>query len=246
MPIPFLTAHWKNLIVVNYEVEPEVLTPLLPGGIELDFFEGKALMSVVAFHFCDMRVGGVVPAFLARNFEEINLRFYVKRRVGDDWRRGVVFVREVVPSRVVAFVARALYNEPYSRLPMSHDVSAFDDIRGGTLEYTIANRATPITVRATTSGELGCLVPGSVESFILEHYWGYTKRSDRKTSEYRVAHPAWKFWPVAQVVVTPGLACLYPVEFTSALARACHSVCVAQGSNVAVYGYRAFMTGDQY
>lgn len=243
MPVPFLTATWKNLIVVNYEVAPEVLLPLLPRGVELDLFEGKALMSIVAFHFCDMRVGGLVPAFLARNFEEINLRFYVKRRVGDSWRRGVVFVREIVPSRIVAFVARTLYSEPYSRLPMSHDVSGFDDIRGGTIRYTMVNRATPITVGATTRDELGNLVTGSVESFILEHYWGYTKRTDCKTSEYRVSHPAWKFWPVEQVVVSPGLADLYPVEFASALARPPHSVCVAQGSNVSVYGYRAFFSG---
>lgn len=240
MPIPFLTATWKNLIVVNYEVAPEVLVPLLPQGVELDLFEGRALMSIVAFYFVDMRVGGVLPAFSARNFEEINLRFYVKRRVGDDWRRGVVFVREIVPSRIVAFVARALYNEPYSRLPMSHDFSAFDDIHGGTLAYTAVERGAPLAVRATTKGELGSLVAGAVESFILEHYWGYTKRTNYKTSEYRVAHPSWKFWPVNQVVVSPEIACLYPVEFKSALARDPHSACVAQGSNVSVYGYRAF------
>ncbi len=240
MTIPFLTATWKNLIVVNYEVAPEALHARLPDGVELDLFEGRALISLVAFHFRDMRVAGIIPAFPARHFEEINLRFYVKRRVGDEWRRGVVFVREIVPSRIVAFVARFLYSEPYSRLSMRHDFSAFDDTLGGTLCYSINHEPAPIAIQATTAGALISLEDDSVESFILEHYWGYTQRRNGKTSEYRVAHPAWKFWRARSFSISPALARLYPPEFTEALSRSPHSLCVARGSDVSVYGYRAF------
>ncbi|MEY4701173.1 MAG: hypothetical protein RL326_1360 [Pseudomonadota bacterium] len=240
MKIPFLTATWKNLIVVNYEVAPEALSARLPDGVELDLFQGRALISVVAFHFRDMRVAGIIPAFSARHFEEINLRFYVKRRIGDEWRRGVVFVREIVPSRIVACVARFLYDEPYSRLPMRHDASAFDDTLGGTLSYSINSEPTPVTIQATTTGELLSLSDHSVESFILEHYWGYTRRRTGETSEYRVAHPAWKFWRIKALSVSSELPLLYPSEFAEALSRSPHSLCVAQGSDVSVYGYRAF------
>jgi len=240
MSVPFLTATWKNLVVVNYEVASGVLRPRLPHGVELDLFEGKALVSIVAFHFRDMRVAGIIPAFSARHFEELNLRFYVKRRIGEEWRRGVVFVREIVPSRIVAFVARSLYNEPYSRLPMSHDFAAFDDTAGGTLEYAVHDKAAPVTVTATTTGPLRPQESNSVENFILEHYWGYTQRACGRTSEYRVAHPPWNVWRVGSLSVSPEVALLYPCEFAPALSMAPHSVCVARGSDVAVYGYRAF------
>jgi uncharacterized protein YqjF (DUF2071 family) len=240
MTIPFLTATWKNLIVVNYEVAPEALRARLPQGVELDLFDGRALISIVAFHFRDMRVAGIIPAFPARHFEEINLRFYVKRRVGDEWRRGVVFVREIVPSRIVATTARLLYGEPYDRLPMRHDFSAFNDTRGGTLSYTISDQKAPVTIQATTTGDLISLNSDSVESFILEHYWGYTRRRSGKTSEYRVAHPSWRIWRAQSLCVSPELTLLYPPEFSEALSRSPHSLCVAQGSDVSVYGYRAF------
>jgi uncharacterized protein YqjF (DUF2071 family) len=243
MTIPFLTANWKNLIVVNYETDPEALRPWLPDGVELDLFEGRALISLVAFHFRDMRLAGIIPAFPVRHFEEINLRFYVKRRVGDEWRRGVVFVREIVPSRIVVSVARFLYNEPYSRFPMRHDASAFNDTLGGTLSYSVSYEPTPVSIQATTTGELISLRDNSVESFILEHYWGYTRRPTGKTSEYRVAHPTWKFWRIQEISVSPELTLLYPPEFTEALSRSPHSFCVAQGSDVSVYGYRAFRIG---
>lgn len=240
MTIPFLTAHWKNLIVVNYEVDPEALRARLPDGVELDLFEGRALISVVAFHFQDMRVAGIIPAFPTRNFEEVNLRFYVKRRVRDEWRRGVVFVREIVPSRIVAVTARLLYSEPYYRLPMRHDFSAFDDTLGGTLSYSISHQTPPVTIQATTTGDLISLNNDAVASFILEHYWGYTRRRGGRTSEYRVAHPSWKIWRAQSLCVSPELTFLYPPEFSEALSRSPHSLCVAQGSDVSVYGYRAF------
>lgn len=240
MSIPFLTARWKNLIVANYEVVPDALCPLLPYGVELDLFEGKALVSLVAFHFGDMRIAGMIPAFPIRNFEEVNLRFYVRRQSGNDWRRGVVFVREIVPSRIVAFVARSLYNEPYSRLPMAHDFRSFDNAHGGTLEYAMRSEKGWMNIQATTTGRLLDLRQDSVESFILEHYWGYTRRMNGMTSEYRVEHPSWRFWQTEAFSVTPELALLYPPQFAEPLSRVPHSVCVAQGSAVSVYGYRAF------
>src|SRR5690606_21017449 len=104
----FLSAKWIDLIMVNYEVDPGVLAPLVPAGTEIDLFDGKCFVSLVAFMFLDTRVSDFLVPFHV-NFEEVNLRFYVKRETEGEIRRGVVFVKEIVPRAAIAFVARSLY-----------------------------------------------------------------------------------------------------------------------------------------
>src|SRR5690606_40211851 len=99
--------QWRRLVMLNYDVDPAVLRPLVPHGVELDTWEGRYLVSVVGFQFLDTRLLGV-PVPFHRDFDEINLRFYVRRRADDGWRRGVVFVKEIVPRRALAAVARAV------------------------------------------------------------------------------------------------------------------------------------------
>src|SRR6478735_605434 len=118
---PFLRAEWRSLVMLNYEVAPEVLTPWLPAGTELDQWHGRTLMSMVGFRFLQTRVLGITIPF-HENFPEVNLRFYVRRNCGGTWRRGVVFVREIVPRRAIAGVAQLLYGERYVRCPMRHSV----------------------------------------------------------------------------------------------------------------------------
>lgn len=241
MALPFLTARWRNLIVVNYTVDPAILMPLLPPGTELDYFDGKALMSVIAFRFEENKLFGSVPTFPVVNFEELNLRFYVRRKVGEEIRRGVVFVKEVVPSALIAATARILYNEPYEVRPMRHDFSKFDERSGGSLSYQARSGVNEITISATTEGELQRLASNSVEEFILEHYWGYTKRPDGSTSEYRVEHERWQYWRVGSSAITGDLATLYPSKFRPFLAERPHSAFMARGSPVSVYAYRRFL-----
>ncbi|MDE0204502.1 MAG: DUF2071 domain-containing protein, partial [Candidatus Tectomicrobia bacterium] len=98
----FLSANWRHLVMVNYEVDPNLLRSWLPAGVELDTWQGRTLASVVGFEFLATRVLGVqVPGH--QDFHEVNLRFYVRRRVGGGWRRGVVFVKELVPRRAIAW-----------------------------------------------------------------------------------------------------------------------------------------------
>ncbi len=121
MPRSFLTARWQSLVLLNYRCPAELLRPLVPAGTELDDWHGVPLVSLVGFRFLDTRVRGLgIPGH--RSFEEVNLRFYVRREASDGVRRGVVFIRELVPRSLVAAAARFLYNEPYQALPMVHDV----------------------------------------------------------------------------------------------------------------------------
>ena len=240
MALPFLSARWRNLIVINYEIDPAVLKPLLPLGTELDLFENKALVSIIAFNFERMKLFGAIPTVPVTDFEELNLRFYVRRTVGEEVRRGVVFVKEVVPSALIAATARLLYNEPYEARPMRHSFAQFDDNSGGTLSYEVSVATTCVSVEATTAGELRTLQDESIQHFILEHYWGYTAQDDGTTSEYRVRHAPWSYWETTAAPITGEITSLYPENFKEALSKPPHSAFVARGSPVEVFAYQRF------
>ena len=204
-PPVFLTAWWKNLVILNYEVPRRVLAPLVPPGTELDTWKGDALASIVGFEFDDVRVLDT-PLPFHRSFEEINLRFYVRRRTADGWRRGVVFVREVVPLPTVALLARYLYGEPYTTLPTKREFR-HHPMASAPPEQTTPNRATTVRyswrhnriwsrVEATadTTREPRHPEPGSEEEFITDHTYGYGTHGGR-TIEYVVEHPLWRYWP---------------------------------------------------
>lgn len=230
---PFLTAEWRSLAMLNYEIDPAVLRPLVPRGTELDAFEGRTLVSVVGFLFLDTRVLGV-PVPFHRDFEEVNLRFYVRRRDTEGWRRAVVFVRELVPRRAIAWLARALYNEPYRALPMRHRV----DLATGEVTYEWRHAGRWHRIEAETVGAPTLPAPGSEEEFVTEHYWGYTAQRDGGCKEYRVEHPPWPAWQVRRARLDCDIARLYGPPFAEALSARPRSAFVAEGSAVTVYAGR--------
>lgn len=230
----FLTAEWRCLAMLNYRVEPELLRPFVPGGTALDTFEGATYISLVAFVFSNTRVLGVgIP--LHRTFAEVNLRFYVRHRTrAGELRRGVVFIREIVPRRAIALVARAAYNEPYIALPMAHDITP--DARGRMhLEYRWRTPAGWCAIHGEADGPPSSIAPGSHEEFITEHYWGYTRQRDGGTVEYRVAHPRWNVWHARTTLAAAGLDALYGATFAKRLGEPPDSAFVADGSPVAVH-----------
>ena len=225
----FLRAEWRSLVMINYAVDRATLDPLVPRGVELDLWEGEALVSMVGFLFLDCRVLGV-PIPFHRNFQEVNLRFYVRRKIDGAWRRGVVFVREIVPRHAIALVARIAYNEPYIALPMRHQVPE----RGGhfSFEWKLAGRWNSLT--AETRGEPAPIAADSAEEFIFEHYWGYTPLRDGGTMEYQVEHPLWRVWPTESSSLDCDVAALYGARFAEPLAAKPHSAFVAEGSRISV------------
>src|ERR1700741_4988936 len=110
MKSPFLTANWRNLLMINFETAPGLLRPYLPRNTELDTWNNTHYVSLVGFLFQDTRLKGFSFP-LHRTFEEVNLRFYVKYREGHSWKRGVVFIKELVPKRLITFVANTVYKE---------------------------------------------------------------------------------------------------------------------------------------
>src|ERR1700694_3321752 len=227
---PFLTANWRYLAMLNFVADPKILQPLLPSETELDFHEGQTFLSVVGFLFLDTRVVGL-PIPLHRDFEEVNLRFYVRRKSGDEWRRGVVFVRELVPRPAIAIVARTFSGEPYSALPMRHSLEHKDGRVFAEYQWRRGKRWETLAMTAT--GEPHGAAQGSHEEFITEHYWGYTARRSG-SSEYRVEHPRWRLWTAQTTKFEADVATLYGPQFVEALAAPPASAFIAERSHVEV------------
>lgn len=236
----FLTAEWRYLLMLNYEIDPQVLEPLVPAGVELDTWHDKALVSMVGFLFLKTKVIGL-PVPWHRNFEEVNLRFYVRRKVEGEWRRGVVFVKEIVPKPWIARVARWLYGEHYVAMPMQHTIENGKGLSAPKLvEYRWRMRKhwfqSPRLHRlgGLAAGDLSEIEPGSEAEFITEHYWGYTRLDDHRTGEYEVVHPRWLSWAVEQPYLLCDVKALYGQQFEEALGRRPRSAFLAEGSPVTV------------
>jgi uncharacterized protein YqjF (DUF2071 family) len=231
----FLTAEWRHLLMLNYGIDPELLKPHVPPGTELDSFAGRTYVSMVGFMFLNTRVLGLrVP--LHQNFEEVNLRFYVRRQTPNGMRRGVVFIREIVPRWAIATVARVFYNENYASMPMRHTVVLQSGAlgAGSEIEYGWRHHAQWNSLSAKLSGAPAFVREGSLEQFITEHYWGYSRQRDGGCVEYEVAHPRWRVWPVAASALTCDSARIYGDGFVNCLSAQPESAFVADGSEVEV------------
>jgi uncharacterized protein len=228
----FLTAEWRWLAMLNYVVPPELLQPAVPRGTELDLWQGQALVSMVGFRFLNTRVRGwAVPGH--RDFDEVNLRFYVRRRAAEEWRRGVVFIREIVPRAAIAWVARWLYHEPYLALPMAHELAgAPGAVTSTRYAWQFGGRENFLSVRA--SGAPQPLCAGSDAEFITEHYWGYNRQPDGGTLEYQVEHPRWRVSAAADCELNCAGAALYGDRLGACLRQPPVSAFLAEGSAVTV------------
>lgn len=219
--------------MLNYEVDPEILAKYLPKGTELDDRHGRHYVSLVAFLFLDTHVLGL-PALFHQNFEEVNLRFYVRRRVGEELRSGVVFIREMVPLFLVAETARLTYNEPYRTVPMQHTiVKTSGELQ--TVEYLFGGPRDQCRIALHADSPAREMGSGSEEEFLSQRGWGYTRQRDGGTIEYRVEHARWRVWPNARWELNGPLGEFYDEPFAGILRGVPASAFVADGSAVAVH-----------
>ena len=223
----FLTAEWRMLAMLNFEIEPTLLAPFVPAGTELDSWNGKTFVSLIGFRFLNTRALGV-PIPFHRNFDEVNLRFYVRHKADEGWRRGVVFIREIVPRAAIAFIARKFYNEPYIALSMAHRLDA------NSAEYSWRFGGRNNSLKVVACGAAQPLREDSEAEFITEHYWGYTAQRDGGTIEYRVEHPRWRVWEECEAKLDCDVAGLYGQQFVAALRAEPSSAFLAEGSPVSV------------
>jgi len=229
----FLKARWTNLLMLNYEVDPEILKPYLPAYTVLDLWQNKALVSMVGFLFEDTSVLGVKWPFHV-NFEEVNLRFYVRHFDGKEWKRGAVFVSEIVPKTLIAIIANSLYKEHYNALRMRHFIIPLPDDQTKFL-YEWKLNGTWNKLGATIDNQTEAIQPGSPEEFIFEHYWGYNSWGETVTMEYQVEHVSWEISKVTDPVFEADIVGLYGKAFEPYLNVKPYSAFFAKGSPISVW-----------
>jgi hypothetical protein len=227
----FLSARWENLIMANYAVNPEILNRYLPNGVELDFYKNKTYVSLVGFMFKQTSLFNIPIPFLG-TFEEINLRFYVKRVEGDSIKRGVVFINETVPYKLVSWMANKLYKEHYIAIPTKNKIAINDFSKSIRYNWKIDNQWNHIAVN--TAKENTQMLPGSMEEFIFEHYFGYTKINHQLSQEYKVNHPRWLVNNVMDYDILCDFKAMYGNDFAFLNDQQPDSVIFAEGSPVTV------------
>jgi uncharacterized protein len=227
----FLQAEWRKLALLNYEVPPSILKESVPNGTELDLWNGKCYVSVVGFMFQNTEILGLkIPCHI--NFEEVNLRFYVKRKVNNKWRRGVVFIKEIVPKWVLSFVANSVYNEHYQTCPMKHNWTKEEGVYIVEYQWKIHSQWQSISI--TAEDKRISIQENSEAEFITEHYWGYAKVSEEKTNEYEVTHPRWMQYPVIDHAIDVDFKLNYGNRFAILNEVQPVSVQLAEGSQITV------------
>ena len=228
----FLSAEWRKLIMANYETDPAVLKKYLPAKTELDTWDGKHFISLVGFMFLNTKIKAIKIPFHS-NFPEVNLRFYVKYRSVNEWKRGVVFINEFVPKPAITFVANFLFKEKYVTYDMKHSWQLENK---HTVGYRWKQKMNWNKLDVIASPESFELKTGSKEEFITEHYWGYSKIDVNKTVEYSVEHPRWAMYPVEQYSIDCNFSACYGDDFSFLNGAMPASVFLAEGSPISVYG----------
>ena len=227
----FLKANWEDIIMANYEIDPKILIPFVPKGVELDLHNGKCYVSLVGFMFKNTKLFNIpIPYF--GNFEEINLRFYVKRKEGNIVKRGVVFINETIPYPVVAWVANKLYNEHYTVVPTKHEIITKQSSTDVKFEWLLNKKWNSIAV--TKSNTCQKMEQHSLESFIYEHYFGYTKTAKNETEEYKLQHPSWKISEVLDYNIDCDFEAMYGKSFSVLNQTQPEAVFIAEGSSVGI------------
>jgi uncharacterized protein len=227
----FLKAEWRKLALFNYEVPPSILKEFVPNGTELDLWNGKCYVSVVGFMFQNTKILGLkIPYHI--NFEEVNLRFYVKRKVDNQWRRGVVFIKEIVPKWALSFVANTVYKEHYQTCPMKHCWTREEGVYIAEYQWKIHSQWQSISI--TAEDKQISIQKNSEAEFITEHYWGYAKVSDEKMNEYEVTHPRWMQYPVIDHTIAVDFKLNYGNRFAFLNGVKPASVQLVEGSQITV------------
>jgi uncharacterized protein len=231
----FLTAQWKNLIMANYVINPEHLKKYIPKGTELDFWNGNCYVSLVGFLFQDTKLLGIkIPKHT--NFEEVNLRFYVKRFENGQWKRGVVFIKEIVPKHAVTFIANTFYKENYETLAMKHKNELQAEIK--TVAYQWENQNTTNSIEVNAYDFSTTIDVDSEAEFITEHYFGYTKYNENTTYEYEVKHPKWNQFVIKNHTINIDFKEVYGNDFAFLNKLNPNSVFLADGSEISVENKR--------
>jgi uncharacterized protein YqjF (DUF2071 family) len=230
---PFLTAVWRNLAMLNFRVDPQQLLPWVRRGLQLDLYEGEAVVTLVGFQFEQARLFGIrVPWH--QQFAEVNLRFYVRRRVDGEERLGVVFIKEMVPRRMVAWTARYVFGENFARVPVRCGRQPTND-GSQSIEYAWGRGAATGNMYVSTGIARPAELPSELARFVVERSWAYTIGRGDGWREYHVTHRPWRVWPALSAELIGNPSAWYGPQFGAALQSPPLSALLVDGSEVDVF-----------
>ncbi|MDB9732580.1 DUF2071 domain-containing protein [Polaribacter sp.] len=229
----FLKAEWRKLAFANYEVDPNVLAPYVPQGTELDLWEGKCFVSLIGFIFLNTKIFGIKVPF-HNTVEEVNLRFYVKRFENNTWKRGAVFIKEIVSKPMLTFVANTIYNEHYETMPMKYNWE--ENSKNRSVAYYWRKNKIWQFFKITAALQRTEIEENSATEFITEHYWGYAKVNDTITNEYEVTHPRWKQYSVESADIQVDFELVYGKDFEFLNHVKPTSIMLIEGSRITIEG----------
>ncbi len=229
----FLTAEWNDLALINYEIDQKLLEKYIPIGTEMDLWNNKCYISLIGFMFENVKVLGLKIPFHI-NFEEVNLRFYVKSYENGVWKRGVVFIKEIVPKHAITLVANTLYKEHYETLKMRNSRVENETQKSFQYEWKKDNKWNSIVMK--TLKKVMPIEKNSEAEFITEHYFGYTKFNDKKTIEYEVTHPRWQQLQVIETKINVDFVNVYGQDFSFLQDLKPTSTFLAIGSKITIEG----------
>jgi uncharacterized protein YqjF (DUF2071 family) len=226
----FLSGEWKKLVMINYAIDSSILAKYLPSHTQIDRWHGTCFLSLVGFMFQNTKLLGIKVPF-HMNFEEVNLRFYVRYLDGETWKRGVVFIKEIVPKPALSWVANTIFKEHYVTLPMRHTWREESGVLTVRYQWKMRNWH---SFSVKTSNVLHPIGVGTEAEFITEHYWGYTKLSETSTSEYGVEHPRWEVYETSDYSIDVDFDDVYGETFAFLNKEKPRSVFLAGGSEIIV------------
>ena len=227
----FLNAEWRKLIMANYNVDPSILKSFVPAKTELDLYKGDCFVSLVGFMFLNTKLLGIKVPFHI-NFEEVNLRFYVRHHDGESWKRGVVFIKEIVPKPALSLVANVVYKEHYETMPMKHTWNLGSE--KNEVAYAWKFNKQWHSIKVETEPESIPIPANSETEFITEHYWGYSMKTSTSTVEYEVTHPKWEHYPIRSHEIKVDFGKVYGKKFEILNNVNPSSVYLAEGSIITV------------
>ena len=230
-----MTARFSEVVAVNFQIDPKVLAPRIPKGLELDFYKGETYVSLVAMMLRDVRVWGI-PIHIATGFEELNMRFYVRRKDGDGYQRGACFIKDYVSSGAAAWILGSLFKADFHKIKMKHDNTGFADdgesVPSVDYRWKVGDHWNRLRIKARSKVQK--TGSDTKVGFILNHNNEYSSRKG-KTLEYRATHPTWTVWDAAQANFTCDVKTLFGQEFEKPLSKRPASVFVASGSDFTIY-----------
>jgi len=228
---PSINAKWKKLLLVNYPVNKELLEPYLPHHTEFALWNNSCYVSLVGFLFLDVKLGGI-PIPMHTNFVEINLRFYVRRRTNDEWRYGVVFLKEIVGLPLVTYVANNFFKEHYDTMPVGYDIARkSDELK---VEYRWKKKEWN-SIRILSEPEKIPMEEKSREDFFTTQHWGYTKLRSGSTREYSVIHPKWDIYKTKEYSINVDYGRVFGDQFNFLSNQKPDSAFLAEGSEITLH-----------